>query len=128
MRKLITASLLAVMLLAILAGPSFAGGRRGHHWRGHHWHGGSRVFIGVGPRFWYGPYAHPYWYYSPYYVYTPPTVVVQEPPVYVQQDPAPAAPPAPAESFWYYCPSAKEYYPRVPNCSEAWIKVPPRQD
>jgi hypothetical protein len=47
--------------------------------------------------------------------------------VYVQQG-APAAPPATQQSFWYYCPNSQDYYPNVPTCSEAWIKVPPRQD
>lgn len=125
MRKLMTASLLAVTLLLILVAPSDAAGRHRHHWRG-----GSRVFVGFGfgPAYWYGPY--PYWYYPPPYYYTPPPVVVQEPPVYVQQQPAPAAPPppsGPAEGYWHYCPSAKQYYPDVPTCPEPWIKVPPRQ-
>jgi hypothetical protein len=124
MRKLASASLLAVALILILASPSLAGGRHGH--------GGSRVFVTVGPRFWWGPYGYPYYYpYYPYY-YAPP-VVVQEPPVYVQQQvtptpPASAEPAAPAAGYWYYCPSAHEYYPTAPTCSEAWIKVPPRQE
>jgi hypothetical protein len=140
MRKVLSAALVAVALLLILAPPSDAGGYRGH------WRGGTRVFVGVGPGFYYGPY--PYWYYpgpyyygySPYYYspyyYTPPVVVQQEPPVYVQQQPAPApaetAPPAaeaaPPAGFWYYCASSREYYPRVATCPEAWIKVPPRQE
>jgi hypothetical protein len=136
MRKVLSAALVTVTLLLILAAPSDAGGRRGH-WHGHR-HGGVRLFVGLGPAFWYGPY--PYWRYPyPYYygyspdVYTPPTVVVQEPPVYVQQQPAPAVPPAtgqaaPPEGYWYYCASARGYYPSVPTCSEAWIKVPPRQE
>jgi hypothetical protein len=32
----------------------------------------------------------------------------------------------PAQSFWYYCPSARAYYPTAPTCPEPWIKVPPR--
>src|SRR5262249_33046524 len=32
----------------------------------------------------------------------------------------------PPQSYWYYCPSAKGYYPTVPTCPEVWIKVPPR--
>ena len=132
MRKLASASLLAVALLLIFAAPSLAGGR-GHRHHGHHFHGGGRVFIGVGPAFWWGyPYGYPYYhYYPPPYYYTPPPVVVQEPPVYVQQQVTPTVPPAPpaaSESYWYYCPSARDYYPTVPTCSEAWIKVPPRQD
>ncbi len=131
MRKLASASLLAVALLLIFAAPSLAGGR-GHRHHGHHFHGGGRVFIGVGPAFWWGyPYGYPYYYYPPPYYYTPPPVVIQEPPVYVQQQVTPTVPPAPpaaSDSYWYYCPSARDYYPNVPTCSEAWIKVPPRQD
>lgn len=131
MRKLASASLLAVALTVALAAPSLAGGR-------HHGHG-SRVYIGVGTPFWWGPYPYPYYYpyysypyYSYPYYYTPPPVVVQEPPVYVQQQQAtPTAPPdtsTPAEGYWHYCPSAREYYPNVASCPEAWIKVPPRQE
>lgn len=135
MRKLASASLLAVALILALAAPGLAGG-------GRHSHGGTRVFVGVGPGFWWGgyPYSYypyyrypyPYYYYPyPYYVYTPPPVVYEEPPVYVQQQAVPTTPPAPAapeEGYWYYCPSAREYYPTAPTCSEAWIKVPPRQE
>ena len=32
----------------------------------------------------------------------------------------------PRESYWYYCPSARAYYPTVPACPEPWIEVPPR--
>ena len=128
MRKVASASLLAVALLLIFAAPTLAGGGRGHgHWHG----GGSRVFIGVGPRFWYGGYPYPYYYYPYPYYYTPPPVVIRDPPVYVQQpgqaQPAPSADTAPVEGYWYYCPSASEYYPSVSTCPEAWIKVPPRQ-
>lgn len=96
------------------------------------WHrGGAHIAIGVGP-FWWGPY--PYWPYDPPYppypyVYPPPPVIVQEPPVYVQQVPPPAPSPSlppPPEIYWYYCASARAYYPSVPQCPEAWIKVPPR--
>jgi len=128
MRKLATASLLAAALLLIFAAPSLAGGRR-HHGHGH---GDTRVFLSVGPRFWWGPYPYPYYYYPYPYYYTPPPVVVQEPPVYVQQQvtpaPVPPASSAPQEGYWYYCPTSQDYYPRVPSCSEAWIKVPPREN
>jgi hypothetical protein len=124
MRKLASASLLAVALLLIFAEPSLA-------WSGRHGHGGPRVFVSVGPRFWWGPYPYPYYYYPYPYYYTPPPVVVQEPPVYVQQEvtpsPAPPAPPAAEGAFWYYCSSAGDYYPKAATCPEAWIKVPPRQ-
>jgi hypothetical protein len=127
MRKLASASLLAVALVVALAPPVLAGGRHRHHGHGH-----GRVFISVGPRFWWG-YPYPYYYYPYYppYYYTPPPVVVRDPPVYVQQQvtPAPAEPAVPAaEAYWYYCPNSSEYYPRVATCNEPWIKVPPRQD
>jgi hypothetical protein len=114
-----------VALLLIFAAPSLA-------WDGHR-HGGPRVFVSVGPRFWWGPYPYPYYYYPYPYYYTPPPVVVQDPPVYVQQQQVSPSvvPPAPSgaqESFWYYCPSSRDYYPQVPSCPEAWIKVPPRQE
>jgi len=115
MKKSLLILLLAVTVVAITVTP-------GYTW--HHWRGG--VYVGVGP-YW-GPY--PYYYPPPYYVYRPPTVVIEEPPVYVERPPAaPAAPPAPpaaATAYWYYCSSAKGYYPTVPSCPEEWIKVPPR--
>lgn len=120
MRKSGAVLALVAVLLLLSAAPSQAWSRGFHgHFRAH-----PRVFIGVGPAFWWGP-PYPYWYYPPPYVYAPPTVVVQEPPVYVQQQPAPPAPPA-SQSYWYYCPSANGYYPHVQTCSEMWVKVPPR--
>jgi Protein of unknown function (DUF3300) len=32
----------------------------------------------------------------------------------------------PSPGYWYYCPSARAYYPTAPTCPEPWIKVPPR--
>jgi hypothetical protein len=72
--------------------PGFAG----RHRLARHGHG--KVFIGVGPSFYWGP-AYPYGY--PGSVYSPP-------------------PPA----YWYYCPSAGAYYPNVPSCDEPWLPVP----
>lgn len=113
MRKQASVSLLAIALLLVAATPSLGW----HHGRGH-----GRVFIDIAPTFWWGP---GYWYPPPYYVYPPPPVIVQEPPVYIQQQPAPASPP---QGYWYYCPSARAYYPTVPTCPEAWVKVPPRPE
>jgi hypothetical protein len=119
MKRSAMASFLALVLLLVPVAPGLA-------WRGH---SGvrTRVFVGVGPAFWWGPYWWgPYWWqYPPYYVYPPPPVVVQEPPVYVQREPPPT--PAP-QSYWYYCESAKAYYPTVPACPEPWVKVPPRPE
>lgn len=121
MKKSVAVSLLAIALLLVAAPPS-------HAWRRHPGVR-SHVFVGVGPRFVWGPpyWYYPHWYYPPpYYVYTPPTVVVEEPPVYIEQ-PAPApAPPSPPQTYWYYCRSAQGYYPNVQTCPEAWIPVAPK--
>jgi hypothetical protein len=112
-KRLALMGFLVAGVVVFSAGPSDA-------WR----HGG--VFIGVGPYpyWWYPP---PYYAYPPPYYPYPPPVVVEEPPVYVEREPAPppAAPPEPP-AYWYYCSSAKAYYPNVPACPEAWMKVPAR--
>jgi hypothetical protein len=117
-RLLITAVVSAAVLITATAAPSAA------------WHRHPGVFIGVGP-LWWGPPYYPYWAYypPPTYVYPPPPVTVQEPTVYVQQAPAaPPLPPPPDGPFWYYCPSARAYYPTVSACPEPWVKVPPRPE
>jgi hypothetical protein len=124
MKKIALAGLIVVAVSLIAVPSSDADSRRGGHHHRPFVH--SRVFIGVGPAVWWGPY--PYWYYppppyavyAPPVVYAPPPVVVPEPQVYIQQ-----APPS-AEQFWYYCQSAQAYYPSVPSCPEAWVKVAPR--
>ena len=127
MKKIALACL--IVLAATLTLPPLSEARHHRHHGRHHGHRSafhSRVVIGFGPSYYWGP--HPYWYYPPppYVVYAPPPVVVQEtPPVYVQQAPPPP-PPAASEQFWYYCQSANGYYPAVPSCAEAWVKVAPR--
>lgn len=77
------------------------------HWV-HAWHDGRFGWWWVGPGdFW-------YWYpASVYYDYSVP------PPVdYI----APAGP-AP-QPTWYYCDSAKGYYPNVRSCPSGWRAVP----
>lgn len=91
---------------------------QGGHWT-HDWHnnhfgwwwvvGGAWVFFSA-PVY---PYPDPY---------VPSTVVVQTAP-----DPdamPPAAPPAPAPAYWYYCASAQNYYPYVTQCPVGWEQVP----
>jgi hypothetical protein len=91
----------------------------------------ARVGVFVGGPVYY-PYAPPP---VPYYYYPPPPVYVQPVPAapvtYVEQgQPAPAASPAepgaPLQEpgMWYYCDSAKAYYPYVKQCSGAWRGVP----
>lgn len=63
-----------------------------------------------------------------YMVTAPPTGIPVEPESAATPPPpaAPAAPPAPAPAAgtWYYCESAKAYYPYVGSCAEDWRKVP----
>jgi hypothetical protein len=121
-------ALLAVTLLfvALPLSQAWAGGGRGGNWhgRGGNWHGHGHGRVFIGSSFWWGP-PFPYYYYPyAYPVYVPaPAPVIVEQPVY----PSPA-PTAPEGSYWYYCDSAKAYYPNVPSCQEAWIKVPPRSE
>ena len=108
MKKSLLISLLVASVVALSANPGAA-------W--HRWHG--EVFIGIGAPIWIPP--------PPYYVVSPPpTVVVQQPPVYIQQPPVPQQPPSPPTqtSYWYYCPSARAYYPYVQSCPEPWVTVP----
>ncbi len=99
---------IVVTLALFLAG---TGGAWAHGWRGN-----VGVYIG-------GPVWGPVWYPPPYY-YPPQVVVVppSQPPVYIEQS-QPAA-----QSFWYYCKSAKGYYPYVKECPEGWQKVLPQPE
>lgn len=116
-RAAVVVALLLLVFLVASATPSEA-------W----WHGGGRVFVGVGfGPWWYpGPYYYPYPAYAyPYYGYAAPPVVISEAAqTYVERAPAPPTP-AP-EAYWYYCESARQYYPATPSCPEAWVKVPAR--
>jgi hypothetical protein len=62
------------------------------------------VFLGVGPLW---P--------PPPRVVVPPVVIQRPAPVYIE------APP----QYWYYCESARAYYPYVGECPEPWIPVVP---
>lgn len=110
------AALAALALLAASAPASAHGYYRGGYY------GGPRVTFGFyGSPYWWGP---GYWG-APYYYYPPPAVVVpSEPRVYVERDPAPAAPAG--EQWWYWCQSAKGYYPYVSTCTEGWQRVAPQ--
>jgi Family of unknown function (DUF6515) len=76
----------------------------------------------------------PYYYANDvYYVAQPDGYAVAEPPAVAAapvapppQAPPPQAAPAPqaAPGTWYYCESAKAYYPYVNECKEAWKQVP----
>ena len=136
-RKIASVSILALALLLVAVTPGY-GQRRGRpgppRVRPH-----GRVLINVGP-FWGRPYMFPpppvVVQQAPVFVHQPPVIVqqppviVQQPPVVVQQAPSVALSPgsaaAPPQEYWYFCPSARAYYPTVPDCPEEWILVPAR--
>ena len=118
-KKLSSIALIGIAILLVSAGSGYAAVRPGfnghgveghhfdsHHFDGHHFH--NRVVIAA-PFFavpFYAPYPYP-----PAYTYEAPA----EPPVYQQ---------APAQNYWYYCPSYGAYYPSVQTCPDPWVPVP----
>jgi len=117
MKKRAWVSLIGAALLLVTV-PSMS-----EAWGGGHGRSGGHGRVFIGSTFWWGP-PYPYYYYPyPYVVYAPPPapVIVERAPEYVQQAGVP-------RSYWYYCESAKVYYPNVPTCAEAWIKVAPRAE
>lgn len=90
-----------------------------HVWRGGYWHHGHHD----GRYGWWWIVGGIWYFYTdPVYPYPDP----YRPPVVVVQ-PQPSAPPpaaAPATQVWYYCPSAKGYYPYVSVCPGGWKAVP----
>lgn len=66
----------------------------------------SRIFIGADIFF-------------PPLILGPPVVLAPASPIYVQ-------PPPPQPASWYYCESARAYYPYVQQCPEGWLEVVPR--
>lgn len=111
--------------------------------RRHHSHSRARVSVGIGlgvPVFhsYHRPYRssfgfYPYYSYpyAPYTTYTPYAPVVVERPVYIERavvEPevvtaAPVMSQAAPDSYWYYCPASKAYYPYVGKCPSGWRKV-----
>jgi len=103
-------------------------------WRGHierfheHdwdlWRAGRWAHVEHGGRFGWWWVVGPTWYYYPQPVYPYPNPY--EPPVAVVVPQAAAGPatPPPAPQNWYYCESARGYYPYVPTCPSGWRAVP----
>lgn len=91
----------------------FARGHGGYWYHGHH---GGRLgwWWVVGPSL---------WYYYPYY----PSAVYPYPDSYVPPVVSDTNLPPPPQN-WYYCTSAKTYYPYVPSCPEGWKTVPVTPD
>jgi hypothetical protein len=110
-------------------------------WRGGRWN--QTCFLGRCGWWWF---AEGQWYFYDRPVYPYPLMVSEvayldpmavAPVVVAPQAPVMMAPPAPvavapqaqaavppAPKTWYYCASAKNYYPYVPNCPEGWQAVP----
>ncbi|HEY3699428.1 MAG TPA: hypothetical protein VGK97_08860 [Spongiibacteraceae bacterium] len=120
-----------IVAAAVAVGSSIAMAEPGRHWHGDmrefhihdypHWregrwyHGGHDGRLGwwwIAGDMWYFYAAPVYPYPDPY---LPPTVAVE--PAQVT-----AVPPPPQN--WYYCDSARNYYPYVSNCPEGWRAVP----
>jgi len=123
LRLSLAGTLLALTALASLPAAAHGYGKHGSHYRG------ARVGIHIGV-----PLFRTHYYPAPYYVY-PRTIYVQPATttVYVERSdtqsaPEPSAvPSAPAqESYWYYCPDSKAYYPHVGSCPSPWQRVVPQ--
>ncbi len=110
-------AVVATIALAVLLGTVLPGQARP-------WHHGPRVGVGVyvgpywGPGWWDPWYPYPYYPPPPAY-YSPPVVIQQEPQTFIEREPSQQP------SYWYYCESAKAYYPYVKECPSGWLKVAP---
>jgi hypothetical protein len=96
-----------------------------------------------GPAYWWGPgwgfaYGSPYpfydsFYYDSFYGYYDGFYPPSRPAPWVLQPRGSyfaeggSEPPATrsAQGDWYYCTSARQYYPNVKTCPEPWVEVPP---
>ena len=110
--KSLTLKWVVATVLLVTAGVGSAWADRGYgHGRAH-----FGVFIGA-------PFSP--WYYPPPYYYSPPVIIERAPQVYIEQ--APAMPPPPAQSnYWYYCEASRTYYPYVNECPGGWQRVVPQ--
>jgi len=69
----------------------------------------------VGTSFFYGPAYYPVPYYAPVPMY----IEQEAPAIYIEQGQDPES------QAWYYCESARAYYPYVGECPEGWQRVVP---
>ena len=104
--------LVAVSVAGLLASPDASA------------HGGGRARLHLGLHFGAPLYWHPWpaYHYYPAPVYVAPSVVQVAPPVYVERHESPVTD---QQGWWYYCNSARGYYPYVKECPGGWQKVPP---
>lgn len=127
--------LMALLGLAMAGMPAHAQRFEGHsafhgdigHFHEHDWavwHGGHWEHSFHDGRWGWWWIAGGVWYFYPYPIYPYPDPYI--PPVVtapVTVEPAP--PPAPQPTAWYYCASARGYYPYVPACPEGWRATAP---
>lgn len=149
-RAVLAAALLGLTLGAVSTTASAdgyrGGGYRGGGYHGGGYHGGGYYGGGYrggyygGPRVTFGFYGGPGWwgpgywgpgYWGPGYGYgypyvygAAPVVVPAEPRVYIESDGTSGT--VGQQQWWYWCQSAKGYYPYVSACSEGWQRVPPQ--
>ena len=106
-------------------GPAFRGdiGRfHEHDWAV--WHSGRWMHASHGGRLGWWWVAGGIWYFYPYPVYPYPDPYL--PPDYLPPPAQPGVvPPPQTPANWYYCNSARGYYPYVTACPEGWQSVPP---
>jgi hypothetical protein len=90
-----------------------------HIWRGGHWYHGSH---GGYSGWWWIVGGVYYWYPAPVYPYPDPYV----PSSTMERQPDAGSPVSAASQAgtWYYCDSAKAYYPYVSDCPSGWRPVP----
>jgi hypothetical protein len=74
----------------------------------------------------YPAYDYPYSYSYPYSYGYPYSYSYPYSAWYGYAAPAYVSATQPATSYWYYCASARTYYPYVSTCPEAWMQVVPR--
>ena len=122
---------LLILVAVLLAG-------NGAAWAGGRVYGGFGIYLGGPGPYWGSGYARPYYYPRPYYpgpfyypepFYQPAPVVVvpATPSIYIERsDELAEQEPEGGGQYWYYCRSAKNYYPYVKECPGGWRKIPPR--
>ena len=105
------------------------GGHGGGHWGGG-WYGGwgwgwpyYGLGLATGAFLSYPYYNYPYYPYYQYYSYGagyPYYSPQQRSSRYVEPSPQ-----AEEQTYWYFCPDARNYYPYVKKCPSGWLKVIP---
>ncbi|HEY7986936.1 MAG TPA: hypothetical protein VIE17_08440 [Methylophilaceae bacterium] len=126
MNNMVKKSILGSLVLALGAGPIAAEAHGGGGWVLPALIGGAILYDVTRPHYYYPPpqtvYVQPQTVYvqpQPYYVQPAPTYSYAPPAPVYQQAPAAAAP-----QSWYYCDSARGYYPYVKVCPGGWEQVP----